>query len=442
MAVTPARSDLLLAGGFVVTMHRPPGAAGERPVGRVFHPGTVAVRDGAIVAVGPAAEVEAAWTAPERIDCARAAVLPGLVNGHVHAAMSLLKGRAGARPLARRLREVVWPFARAMDEDACRVASRLGCLEMMRAGITTFCDMWPFLDATADAVAESGLRAVLSPYLLEDGGELDALPAAAARWNNPRLGVAVGIQSLYGCPEPLARRAAAVAAEAGLPIHMHAAETREEVAAGHTVARIDALGLLGPGTILAHAVHVTDADMARIAARGAGVAHNPGSNAKLGTGIARAGALRAAGVAVGLGTDSAAANDRHDLFDEMRLALLFDRRDGAGTLGPADALAMATIDGARVLGLDGLIGSLAPGKRADLIVVDLADPRFAPLHLDRPDAVLADLVFVAGAADVRDVVVDGRVVVRDRRATTLDGAEVAAAARRAAERCLGAAGLA
>jgi 5-methylthioadenosine/S-adenosylhomocysteine deaminase len=431
--VTPSACDLLLAGGCVVTPDRFPA---------ILRDGAVAVRAGALVAVGPAAEVEAAWRPRERIAGDALASLPGLVNTHVHAAMSLLKGRAGDRPLARRLREVVWPFARAMDEDSCRDAARLGCLEMLRAGITTFNDMWPVLDATAEAATEAGLRAVLSPYLLEDSRDLDALPDMPGRWSNPRVSVAVGIQSLYGCPEPLARRAAEIAADHGLPIHMHACETRAEVEAGHTVARIDELGLLRPGTILAHAIHVTDEDIATIAARGAGVAHNPVSNAKLGTGVARTAALRAAGIAVGLGSDSAAANDRHDLFDEMRLALLLDRRHGPGTLGAADALRMATLDGARVLGLDRQIGSLEVGKRADLITVDLSDPKFAPLDLGRADQVLAQLVFSAGAPDVRDVVVDGRVVLRNRNPTTVDPLSVIERGRDAASRCLAAAGIA
>lgn len=431
--MTASDCDLLLAGGCIVTPDLLPAVLGN---------GAVAIRDGAIVAVGPAAEIGAAWRPREQIAGEHLAILPGLINTHVHAAMSLLKGRAGDRPLARRLREVVWPFARVMDEDAARDGARLGCVEMLRAGITTFNDMWPQLDATAEAVIETGARAILSPYLLEDSRDLDNLAEAPARWRSSRLSVAVGIQSLYGCPEALARRAADVAGTHGLPIHMHACETRAEVEAGHTVARIDELGLLRRGTILAHTIHVSDGDIARIAQRDAGVAHNPISNAKLGTGVAPAAALRAAGIPVGLGSDSAAANDRHDLFDEMRLALLLDRRHGPGTLRAADALRMATLDGARVLGLEARIGSIEVGKRADLISIDMSDPKFAPLDLGRPEQVLAHLVFSAGASDVRDVVVDGRVVLRGRQFTTLDMREAVARANQAASRCLAAAGIA
>ena len=431
----PQPCDILLAGGFVVTM--------ERPQGRTFRPGSVAIRDTDIVAVGSSAEVEAQWHARLRLDCSARAILPGLVNSPVHAGMSLLKGRAGDRPLHRRLREVVWPFVQAMDERASYLGTRLGCLEMVKAGITTFADMWPFPDATAEAVKSCGLRAVLASYgRTYTVGELEALAAAPKRWNDPRLTPAVGIQSLYGVEADTLRQAAATARDRGLRIHMHASETREEVDDGHDFYEIDALGLLRPGTILAHGVHATERELDLAAERSAGIAHNPIANAKLGTGIAPL-ALMQARLPVGLGTDSAAANDRHDLFDEMRMALLLDRRRGeASTLAPADALAMATIGGASVLGLDSEIGSIEPGKRADIIAIDLDDPRFVPLHRDRPAQVLSHLVFSATGADVETVIVDGRIVVRNGVAETLDEADIIAKGREAAASRLSAAGLA
>jgi 5-methylthioadenosine/S-adenosylhomocysteine deaminase len=431
----PQPCDILLAGGFVVTM--------ERPQGRTFWPGSVGIRDTDIVAVGPSAEVEAQWHARLRLDCSAHAILPGLVNSHVHAGMSLLKGRAGDRPLHRRLREVVWPFAQAMDERASYLGTRLGCLEMMKAGITTFADMWPFPDATAEAAKSCGLRAVLASYgRTHTVGELEALAAAPKRWNDPRLTPAIGIQSLYGVEADTLRQAAATARDRGLRIHLHASETREEVDDGHDFYEIDALGLLRPGTILAHAVHATERELDLAAERGAGIAHNPIANAKLGTGIAPL-ALMQARLPVGLGTDSAAANDRHDLFDEMRMALLLDRRRGeASTLAPADALAMATIGGASVLGLDSEIGSIESGKRADIIAIDLDDPRFVPLHRDRPAQVLSHFVFSATGADVETVIVHGRIVVRNGVAENLDEADIIAKGREAAASRLSAAGFA
>jgi len=427
--------DLLLSRAVVVTM-----AAAGAPV---FSPGSVAIRGTDIVAVGPSEDVERRWHAPKRFDCSAHAILPGLVNCHVHAGMSLLKSRAGDRPLRQRLQDVVWPFAAAVDEAASYVGTRLGCLEMMKAGITTFCDMWPFPDATAAAVKSCGLRAVLASYGRGPAdGEIEALATAPLRWNDSRLTPAVGIQSLYGCEPAALRRAAGIAREHRLRIHMHLAETKAEVEDGHDFAEADAFGLLRPGTILAHAVHASARDLDLAAERDAGISHNPISNAKLGTGIAPLAQIHAR-LPVGLGTDSAAANDRHDMFDEMRMALLLDRRRGeASTLQAEDVLKMATIGGARVLGLEREIGSLEPGKRADLVAIDLDDPRFAPLHRDRIPQLMAQLVFCAGGRDVDLVIVDGRVVVVDGTAVELDEAAVMAQGRETARRCLAAAGLA
>jgi 5-methylthioadenosine/S-adenosylhomocysteine deaminase len=419
----------------------------EAAQGRTLWPGSVAIRGADIVAVGPSAEIDGQWRSTLRLDCSAHAILPGLVNSHVHAGMSLLKGRAGDRPLHRRLREVVWPLAQAMTEKASYAGTRLGCLEMMKAGITTFADMWPFPDATADAVKSCGMRAVLASYGRDySAHELASLATAEQRWDDPRLTPAVGIQSLYGVGAHVLREAAATARDGGLRIHMHASETREEVEDGHDFDEIDALGLMRCGTILAHGVHASDRELELAAERGAGIAHNPIANAKLGTGVAPLAQMRAntvKGLAVGLGTDSAAANDRHDLFDEMRMALFLDRRRGeASTLAAADMLAMATIGGAGVLSLAHAIGSIEPGKRADIITVDLDDPRFVPIHRERPAQVLSHLVFSATGADIDTVIVDGHIVVRHGNAEHLDEAAILAEGRAAAARSLAAAGLA
>lgn len=432
--------DLLLSGGFVVTMDR------SR---RTFCPGSVAIRGRDIVAIGPSSEVDAQWPAATTLRLESHAILPGLVNCHVHAAMSLLRGAAGDQPLPERLRRVVWPYLRAMDEDDCYAASQLGCLEMLKAGITTFADMWPHVGATARAVEESGLRALLSPYLMDRSShpmdragdveagsrELEREIDDACRWRSQRVGVALGIQSLSACTEATLQWASAVASERGLPVHIHVAETKAEADAGQSVRELDRLGLLRPRTILAHAVWITPEEMDLIAERGAGVAHNPTSNAKLGVGVAPLRDMVTRGVTVGLGTDSAAANDRHDLFDEMRMALLLQRRwIPAEPLGPLDVLTAATVTGARVVALDHLVGSLEAGKRADLIAVDLRDPRFVPLHPDRPEQVYAHLVFAATAGDVDTVVVDGCLLMREHVVLAMDEPTVIAAAQRAAER--------
>lgn len=424
--------DLLLSGGFVVTMAEP---------GRVFWPGSVAIRGCDIVAVGRASQVEAEWRPAVTLDCGAQAILPGLVNCHVHAGMSLLKGRAGDRTLQQR--EVIWPFVEAITEKASYIGTRLACLQMMKSGITTFADMWPFPDANAEAVKSTGLRAVLAPYgRTYATGEIEALVSATQRWNDPRLMPAIGIHSLRACASETLHGAAEVARTHGLRVHMHAGENREDFKDGHDLFEIDALGLLRPGTILAGCIHFTKEEIDLAVERGSGVAHNPISNAQFGIGFAPLTQLMRR-MPVGLGTDIAGADGHHDLFDEARMAVLADRGRGAvPALGPEDALTMATIGGAGVLGLDRLIGSLEAGKRADVSTVDLDDPRFIPLDRDRPEQILSHLLFVAASADVDTVIVDGQVVVRGGNVVNLDEEEIMSQGREISITCLAKARLA
>ena len=406
-------------------------------------PGSVAIRGRDIVGVGSSAEIAAEWRPVATLDCREHAILPGLINCHVHAGMSLLKSRVGDRPFRRRLREIIWPLAEALTENAAYVGTRLGCLEMMKAGITTLADMWPFPDANAEAVKSTGLRAVLAPLgRTYATGEIEGLASAAQRWNDDRLTPAVGLPPRSEWARETLRSVAAIAQTSGLRIHIDAAEGHEEITKDNGVEEMDALGLLRPGTLLAGCTRVTPQEIDLMVAHGATFSLNPISNAKLGTGIAPV-VLVKGRLPVGLGTDSVCSNDRHDLFDEMRMAVLADRGCGAGAaLSAQDALALATISGARVLGLEHQIGSLEAGKRADVITVDLDDPRFVPLHRDRPDQVLSHLVFVASCTDVDTVVVDGRVLVRDGNARNLDETELMNQGRDVSRTSLSRAGLA
>jgi 5-methylthioadenosine/S-adenosylhomocysteine deaminase len=427
--------DLLLTGARVLPVV---------PSKALYWPGSVAIRDGLIVAAGTSGAVDARYAAKSDVQCKGDVLLPGLVNAHLHAGMSLLKGYPCDFPLPERLKQVVWPFMAAIDEDATATAVRAACLEMIAAGVTTFADMFPFVGATAHAVVESGLRARLASYLMTDPDEPERSLAAVAAVRSPRVTAAVGVQSLYGASGSALAKASELANGSNLPVHIHVAETRAEFEQDMAVGAVARRGLMPAGSILAHAIHVDPADIAQIAQNGAGVAHNPSANAKLGTGIAAVAAYRAAGIPVGLGSDSVAANDRIDLFEEMRLAVFLSRlrQSDAALLTAWDAIEMATLGGAQVLGLADTIGSLEPGKAADLIRLRLGSPHLEPLLDDDADQIAAHVVFAARASDVATVLVDGKVLFDQGSFVTLDAAAVMHAAKTTAARVLGRAGLA
>jgi 5-methylthioadenosine/S-adenosylhomocysteine deaminase len=433
--IAAAACDLLLTGARVVPVV---------PSKALFWPGSVAIRDGVILAVGPSQDVDPRFAAARCVSCDGDVLLPGLVNAHLHAGMSLLKGYPCDHPLPERLNRVVWPFMAAMDEDATTVAVRTACAESIAAGITTFADMFPFVAATAVAVRDTGLRARLAPYLMIESGELVQAIRDLRSLDCSRVTGAVGVQSLYGASASALQQAADFACRERLPVHIHVAETRAEFDQGLGVREIARRGLMPQGSILAHAIHVDAEEIALIAQCGAGVAHNPSANAKLGTGIAPVSAFRSAGIPVGLGSDSVAANDRLDLFEEMRMAVMLSRlrRDQAPPLSIWDAIEMATLGGAQVLGLEQSIGSLEPGKAADLIRIRLGAPHFEPLLDDDRDQIAAHIVFAARPADVCMVLVDGEVLLDAGAFTRLDAAMAMQAATVAAARVLGRAGLA
>ncbi len=428
-------SVTLLSGGAIIPV---------APKGLVIHDGAVAIAAGRIVALGPRALVEADYPGAVRIDCTGRVILPGFVNTHVHAGMSLMRSMAGDLPLLERLRRIVWPFMDALDEAAARAAMRLGCMEMALAGYTAFADMFPMIGPGGEEVRRFGLRALLAPYVRDEADGFAEIAAAGTEWRGDALiRPAIGLQSLYAASEAVLERAAGLATESGLPVHVHIAEHRAEVEDGMGVARLDALGLLRAGGILAHCVHVNEAELARIAETGAGISHNPGSNAKLGTGNADLARIQAHGIAVGLGTDSVAANDRHDPFAGMRMAALLPRRYGMPRVltGPADVLELATLGGARLLGIAAQTGSLEIGKWADLCVLRLDDPRHEPLDWENGAQLLAAVVFCGAPEDVDMVMVGGHAIVRDGALAGQDGAEILATASMQSARVLSRAGL-
>ncbi len=432
------RVDLLVSGGTVVTMDS---------ARRLIPDGAVAITSGRIVAVGARAEMAPRYRARERIDATGHAVMPGLINTHTHAAMSLFRGLADDLRLEEWLQKYIFPAeARNVTADFVRWGTRLAALEMIRSGTTTYTDMYYFEEVVAEATKEAGLRGVLGETILDfpapDNKTVrDALAYTEKfleRWrNDPQVVAAVAPHSAYTCSEQTLKATRDLAARFHAPLLIHLSETEAEnrqvleKQQQSPTAYLDRLGLLGPRTLAAHAVWVSDQDIALLRRNGTGVAHNPSSNMKLASGIAPVEKLLAAGIAVGLGTDGVAgSNNDLNMFEEMDLAAKLAKvSSGNPRALPAErALEMATILGARALGLEQQIGSLEPGKRADLITVRLRNAHSVPMY-----NLQSHLVYALKASDVQDVVVGGRILMRRRRVLTLDEPSILAAAERFAE---------
>ena len=433
-AAEPRAIDLVVRNGTVVTVDA---------AHRVIPGGAVAVDSGRIVAVGPAAEIDAAYRGREAVDAKGGIVIPGLVNAHTHAAMVLFRGVADDLRLMDWLTRYIFPAeARNVSAPFVRAATRLAALEMIRSGTTTFVDMYYFEDQVAEAAREAGLRGVLGSTLIEvPGGAPDAktIPEALAnadrflkRWaGDPLVTAAVAPHSAYLCSPETLRAGRALADRYGAPILVHLSEAQfeqkqiQERYGKTSTEHLRDLGILRKGVLGAHGVYLSESDRAVLKAADVGIAHCPQSNMKLSSGAAPVAAMLREGLRLGLGTDGAASNNDLDMFEEMNAAaLLAKHASGDPTAAPAPAvLEMATLGGARALGMEDRLGSLETGKRADLVVVSVAAPRMHPLY----DPV-SHLVYVAKGSDVSDVVIEGRVVMRDRRVLTLDEGAVIAEA--------------
>lgn len=423
MSTTPHRADLIIEARWVVPVE---------PAGAVLEHHAVAVRDGAIAALLPASEATA-WEASERIQLPEHALLPGLINAHGHAAMTLLRGYADDLPLMPWLEQHIWPAEGAhVSERFVEDGTRLAMAEMLLAGTTTFSDMYFFPEVVAELVQRSGMRCQLTfpvfdfPTAWGSGADdyisrgLALRDACKAR---SRIEVAFGPHAPYTVSEATLARIATYAAELDMGVHIHLHETRGEVlqaveATGERpVDTLQRIGLLGPRTQCVHMTDLGAQDIATVAASGAHVVHCPQSNMKLASGACPVTALRAAGVNVALGTDGAASNNDLNLFNEMHsAALLAKLRESDATALPAqDALEMATLAGARALGIEDRVGSLLPGKRADLIAVSFQNPWQQPVY--NP---ISQLVYASTGAEVTHSWVDGQALVAERRLTTLN----------------------
>jgi 5-methylthioadenosine/S-adenosylhomocysteine deaminase len=439
--LTARSADVILTNGLVVTMN----ALCEQ-----FAQGAVAIAAPDIVAVGPAEEVLAAWDAPQVVDCGGAAILPGLVNAHAHVPMSLLRG------LVDDLRLDVWLFGYMLPVERefvgpefCHWGTLLSCAELIRSGVTCFADMYYYEHEVARAVAEVGMRAICAETVMKwptpdaesyDEG-LAACRAFIEAWKgHPLVTPAVGPHAPESSTPELLRDAARMAIEYGVPLLIHIAETAggaEDASELYGVPSVEALrnyGVLDAQVLAAHCVHLRPGEREILAEYGVGVAHNPTSNLKLASGLADLVGLLDEGIAVGIGTDGQASNNDQDMFEETRLAALLPKGTTLDpTVVPArQAFGLATIGGARALGLDQIIGSLEVGKRADIAVVELNRVHNVP-HFDlSPDSVYAQLVYAAKANDVRHVLVDGRWLMRDWTLLTLDEEQVQSEAQRIA----------
>jgi 5-methylthioadenosine/S-adenosylhomocysteine deaminase len=371
-------------------------------------------------------------------------VLPGFVNAHTHAAMTLLRGFADDLPLRQWLEQRIWPAERMIDESDVHAGTLLACAEMAAAGVTTFGDMYLHMDGAAEAVKRAGIRTVLAPGIFAGLGPvedtLDEIADLVRRWDGQaggRIRAALGPHAVYTCPPDLLREVAAAARELGVGVHIHLSETRDEVREaeeqwGATPVQIAAdTGILDVGCIAAHCVWVDDTDIALLAESGTGVAHNPRSNMKLASGVAPVEKMIDAGVSVALGTDGAASTNQLTMFEEMRAASFLQKvtREDPTALPAATVLEMATLGGARALGLDSEIGSITPGKRADLVIIRLDRSGVVPAHDP-----ISTLGYSAQDQDVTWVFCDGEAVAHDGRPLHFEVEDVMDDARRRARR--------
>ncbi|MFQ5855483.1 MAG: amidohydrolase [Anaerolineae bacterium] len=437
------QAGMILSGGAVLTMDAQ---------FSLFDPGAVAVRGSEIVAVGPADEIAAGYEAAEVVDCSGKAVMPGLINAHTHVPMALLRGLADDLRLDVWLMGYVMPVEREfVRPDFCWLGTQLACAEMIRAGTTCFADMYYYEEAVADATAQVGMRAVCgqtilkfpSPDALSYDESLARTRDFIQRWRGHKLITpSVAPHAAYTATPEMLQAAAALALEFDVPLQIHVAETAHEVEEIRatvdmaTVPWIEKHNVLETKAVAAHCVHLNEDELATLRRHGAGIVHNPTSNLKLSSGFAPVARMLEMGLNVGIGTDGVASNNDLDMFEELRLAALLAK---GVTLDPTalparQVLEMATIMGARALHLDQWIGSLEPGKRADVIVVDLDTVHNWPPFRREEELIYSQLVYAAKADDVIHVMCDGAWLIRDRELLTVDEPALMAEAGRLAQR--------
>ncbi len=435
--------DTLLTNALVLTMDKNLS---------LYEPGAVAVQDDSILAVGPEAELKQQYAARETVDCGGKVLMPGLINAHTHVPMTLMRGLADDLRLDVWLLGYMMPVEREfVSPEFVRLGTQLACIEQIRSGITTFNDMYYFEADVAQAAADAGMRAICGQTVLKfpspDAASFEESLALArefvSNWKgHPLIVPAVSPHAPYTCTDEILRACAALAVEFDVPLHTHLAETAVEVENSQkehgmpVIPYVQKQGLFDAKVIAAHCVHVEQSEKHILKEGGAGVAHNPSSNLKLASGVAPVGKMLEMGLNVGIGTDGPSSNNDLDMFEEVRLAsFLAKGTTGDPTILPAvTALTMATRMGADAVHQGKRIGSLEPGKRADLILVNLSPLHNSPRFHRDPTGAYAQLVFASKSTDVTDVMVNGKWLMRDRQLTTLNETELLAHAQEYAHR--------
>ncbi len=421
--------DLLLTNAIILTMDE---------AFDLFETGALAIQGDSILEVGEEAYLRGEYEAGETIDCGGKVLMPGLVNAHTHVPMTLLRGLADDLRLDVWLLGYMMPVEREfVSPEFVRLGTQIACVELIRSGVTCFADMYYFEEDVAKATAEAGLRAVCSQTVLKfpapDAQSYEESLAAARdyiqRWKgHPLIVPSVAPHAPYTCTEEILRATAALAVEFDVPLHTHLSETAQEVENSRAefgmpvIPYVKKHNLFDAKVLAAHCVHVDEGEMITLHHNNAGVAHNPSSNLKLASGFAPVSRMLELGLNVGIGTDGPASNNDLDMFEEIRLAALLAKGStGNPTTIPAKtALQMATRLGANALHQGHLTGSLEPGKRADLILVDLSPLHNSPRFRRDPSGVYAQIVYAAKSSDVSDVMVNGKWLMREHRLTTLD----------------------
>ena len=425
--------DLLLTNAIVVTMDQD---------FQIFDPGAVAVNGDSILAVGHEASLMKQYTARQTHNCAGKILMPGLINAHTHVPMTLLRGLADDLRLDVWLMGYMMPVEREfVSPDFVKLGTKLACAEMIRSGVTCFADMYYFEESIAEAVAEAGMRAICSQSLLKfptpDANSYEEALAYTEtymqRWkNHPLVVPSVAPHAPYTCPPEILHAATALAVKYQLPFHTHLSETALEVENMRNeqgmpvIPYVKKQGIFEASVLAAHCVHIDEGEIRTLQRAGAGIAHNPSSNLKLASGVAPTRRMLELGCNVGIGTDGAASNNDLDMFEEMRLASFIAKgTSGDPTVLPAQTtLLMGTRMGAQAIHLEHLTGSIQPGKRADLILVDIQRLHNSPRFTRDPQSVYAQIIYAGKASDVSDVMVNGQWLMQNHLLTTLNEQEL------------------
>lgn len=407
-----------------------------------YVPGALAVRGDSIVAVGPEDEIKKEFSAAETIDCGGKVLMPGLVNAHTHVPMTLLRGIADDLRLDVWLQGYMWPVEREfVSREFVALGTSIACAELIRSGVTTFNDMYFYEEEVAKAAAQAGMRAVCGQSILKfqtaDAKSYeDAMEQARdfiQRWKgHPLIVPSIAPHAPYTTTADILRETAELAREFDVPLHIHLSETALEVENMRrdegmpVIPYVKKQGLLDAKVIAAHCVHIDAGEIRTLHHAGAGVSHNPSSNLKLASGFAPVTKMLAIGLNVGIGTDGPASNNDLDMFEEVRLAAFIAKAvtNDPTSLPSSQALLMGTRLGAQALHLGHLTGSLTPGRRADLILLDLSPVHNSPSFRRSIENVYAQIVYAGKATDVSDVMINGKWVMRDRELLTLNEGEL------------------